>query len=1113
MANVVGEGFPDFTIEQIKQRQKIYGSINRNEQQLSYLEARTGWCKLISSVNVKKPLRNINLLEEDLAKAFVLFNGTTNEGTNIQRSGIWPGTGNPNNYAYGMGGTAYGLRPMPGIKSASTKTETRGSLKTSTIQIQANNKEQFDIIDTLYLRLGFSLLLEWGNSSYFDNNGTYIADNPNSLADEFLSGKLNYKNFSTEINKKRLNSCGNYDAIVGKVVNFNWTFTKDGTYDITVTLRSMGDVIESLKSNLLLPGSVNITIPAKVTEQQQEIEAEKAELSQDQKDLEKGKAKVAAYDAEIAAAEKVLADEKAALEVAKEKVVLLDLSVVEEGLVISIAAQIVASELKIAELNVEREIANSFYVKLNEAFVAKGKQDVIDATAELEKVKLEEAAKVKEEIAAALAEANPTPEEVIKAFSQAHEVGRYFYIKQTELSTQPTTSDTGLISIPETPINFFSQKYEGDNSCIQYYIRLGHFLEWIQTNLIPKVVPSIPLIKIDTNIDTNIIYLLGRQISSDPGICIFNTEIPFENSVTQFAPGTAPFEVFIDGSKNKYGQIMNSYFNMVYILTQLDSLKDKDGKVSIFDLVKSLCDGWNTATGNFNKLAPTIDADDNEMKITDEVSLPDRDSWLKKFNQKTNLASFDVFGYYYPLPGSKNSTGAGFIRDIKFNTTVPPNLATMITIGATANGYVVGQDATALSRMNAGLEDRFKEKIVLPTEQDIQTASSASINQDYVTALTDFNVFTKELGYTKDSSTVPIWNKEAISAFNTTAAQFYEYDQAKQTLAAAGEKNASQVALGQATASLKPWQKPASPNGGFLPFDLSLTMDGLSGMKVYQKYTIDTDYLPSNYPSSLEFLIKGITNTIQGNQWITNIESFAIPKNPFGSSVSKSPEAAASNPSTRGTAPSPVTYYQSNLPESQAKKRAVLTRILDDGTQTLGILEIFDADAKTIIYRLATVELPYKNNKNGESAVPTDTYLVNSRQTSKYGKHFWLVGGSKGDWKYIPGSNNSNREWVLIHTAPKAPGWLAGCIGPGPQFDFNTLNAKGNPNGVGTKYLNPAKSQSTEALNRLVDTLYDGKGFKLEIKNISSVLPTSIKDNTIKTLAADARYKDLFKGI
>jgi putative lipoic acid-binding regulatory protein len=56
---------------------------------------------------------------------------------------------------------------MPGITQASIKTETRGSLKTATINIIAHNKEQFDIIDVLYMSLGYSILLEWGNSSYF----------------------------------------------------------------------------------------------------------------------------------------------------------------------------------------------------------------------------------------------------------------------------------------------------------------------------------------------------------------------------------------------------------------------------------------------------------------------------------------------------------------------------------------------------------------------------------------------------------------------------------------------------------------------------------------------------------------------------------------------------------------------------------------------------------------------------------------------------------------------------------------------------------------------------------------------------------------------------------
>jgi hypothetical protein len=767
MSNIVGEGFPKEIVNQIKIRQTIYGSINRNEQQLTYLNGRTGWCKLVSSVNVKEPLRGINLFEADLAKTFVLFNGTANEDKNIQRAGVWPGVGNSDNYAYGIGGTTFGLRPMPGIKSVSTKTETRGSLKTSTIQIQANNREQFDIIDVLYMRLGFTLFLEWGNSSYFDNSGNYISSNPFSLADNFLAGTLNYKNAYNIIANERLKSCGNYDAIVGKVVNFSWTFTKDGTYDITVILRSMGDVIESLKSNVLLPDSSITSAKSTTTEP----------------------------------------------------------TTTEET-----------------------------------------------------------------------TPPAPTSETVIKDFSETHDIGKYFYKIQQEIS-KLTEGSSGISVYPDKDkvVNFFKQKY-ADEGGTQYYIRLGHFLEWIKKNIIPYVDnEEVSVLGMDYDAETNIIYLLGRQLSTDPSVCLFNTKFPTTSgNFIQFAKDTEPFVVGIKGSTNLYGKIMNAYFNMTYILTQMDSLKNDEGKVPLYDLLDCLCQGWNRATGNFSKLGITVDTEENSIKIIDEVSLPDRDKWLDKQEKPTELASFDVYGYYYKNNGT---TSAGFIKDINFTTTVPPNLATMITIGATSNGYVVGQDSTALSRMNAGLEDRFKKKIELKPNN---TVGTASLNESYASALDAFQVFVSDLG-SYNGTTTPKWNPAAISNFTSTAVQFYEYDQAKQTLAAAGEKNPAAVALGQQTSSLKP-STSASPNGGFLPFDLQVTMDGLSGMKVYQKYIIDTDYLPSNYPTSLEFLIKGITNTLQNNQWTTVLESIAIPKNPFGSSVSQSPAAAASK-DNRGTEP------------------------------------------------------------------------------------------------------------------------------------------------------------------------------------------------------------------
>jgi hypothetical protein len=778
MSNIVGEGFDEVIIKQIDQRQKVYGSVNRTNEQLSYLEARTGWVKLVSSVDLidNKIRGGFGVGGTSLASENVLFNGTTNESPTkgrletYQRSGVWDGLntigGKPisntsNYYAYGMGGTDYGLRPMPGIKSASIKTETRGSIKTAEVKIQANNRQQFDIIDLLYMRLGFSMLLEWGNSSYFDNDNNYISDNPHSLADDFLTGKINYETYNKKIQEKRLASCGNYDALIGKVVNFSWNFTKDLTYEITLKIISMGDVIESLKTNTLLPaGSTN----------------------KDESTAPTGSTPPA-----------------------------------------------------------------------------------------------------------------PTAESVIKDFANTHDIGKMFYQNQQKLASLGTGVD-GIATIIEPnlefsgqesgdSVSFFKQVYEGKGGT-QYYVKFGWFLKWIEKNLIynvdtgdAKIDQQVKLLKVNNKVKENIIYLLGRQISTNPGICVFKTQFNFEDgSYSVFANDADVFTTSKNG--NRYGYIMNAYFNLTYILGQLESLKNQEGKVPLFDLLKCLCDGWNLATGNFNKLEPIIDAESNEIKIIDQVILPNKDAFLDGLKLSTKLAKFDVQGYYFDKDGTSRG---GFIRDLNFTTTVPANLATMITIGSTSKGYVVGQDATALSRMNNGLRDRFKPEISTPGENKTRTPSSSSLLQEYAGPINAFNTFLKELG-SFNGNTKPKLNWEAMKAFQNAAVTFYEFDQAEQT-------QASQVTNKNA----------ASPNSGFLPFDLSITMDGLSGMKVYQKYIIDTEYLPSNYPNSLEFIIKGISNTIDGNQWITTLESMAIPKNPFGSSVGESTVSQASRNTSRGT--------------------------------------------------------------------------------------------------------------------------------------------------------------------------------------------------------------------
>jgi hypothetical protein len=246
--NIIGEGFNTEILGQINQRQKIYGAAYRTNQILSYLNSRTGWCKLVSGAEViTEPRPGLKLPE---AKKYVLFNGMVDEGKSLGsggRAGISRTNSVETNTAYGLGGLQLGERPMPGIISADIKTETRGSLKTANVKIKAWNTTQFDIIDVLYLRLGYSLLLEWGHSSYYNNDGAYIPDNPHSIADTFLGDSLDYDGILQLIQKKRLESNGNYDAMLGKVTNFTWKFNPDGSYDIDLKLIGLGDVIEALK--------------------------------------------------------------------------------------------------------------------------------------------------------------------------------------------------------------------------------------------------------------------------------------------------------------------------------------------------------------------------------------------------------------------------------------------------------------------------------------------------------------------------------------------------------------------------------------------------------------------------------------------------------------------------------------------------------------------------------------------------------------------------------------------------------------------------------------------------------------------------------------------------
>ena len=285
LSNVIGAPFNQYIIDQLNIRAALGSSQNRTDQQVLYLANKMSWTRLSSSIRVKpangQPLQKFyaNLFDgqlppgdysnaDSLAKNWVLEAGTSryNNGGVDLRYGLGP------DGAYGIGGIEQqGYRPMPGIDSVTIESKgTLGSLREANIKFSVWNMVQLNVIEALYFRLGYTMLLEWGHVNYFNNNGQFITD---TFGLDIFSYN-NKEQIAQAITKRNKETSGNYDAMLGTVTNFYFAFNDQGGFDCNVKLIGLGSIIDTLKINqtFVMPSSLFL----KVQQAQEVVEADRA---------------------------------------------------------------------------------------------------------------------------------------------------------------------------------------------------------------------------------------------------------------------------------------------------------------------------------------------------------------------------------------------------------------------------------------------------------------------------------------------------------------------------------------------------------------------------------------------------------------------------------------------------------------------------------------------------------------------------------------------------------------------------------------------------------------------------------------------------------------------
>tara|TARA_B110000495_G_scaffold57730_1_gene48913 strand:+ start:1191 stop:4301 length:3111 start_codon:yes stop_codon:yes gene_type:complete len=1034
MSNLTGDPFSPWVKKQVDLRQKALGQhSNIPSQDLQFYTTKAPFLRLASSVNLtnigptvdgkptilensvlKKISQHLGINESsiagaELAKKFILQGGVVSSTGENTFSGLQKGLNDGNtlsNGSYGWGGTQErGFVPMPGITGADVTYYSNGALSKTTINVKLYSKAQFALFDVLYLRPGYTLLMEFGWSQYLDNETGNLVS-MDQFYSEPLSKVLNasgdttqYEIYSSIKKEKQIHS-GNYEAVFGKISKFSWSFNFDGSYDCQIQLTSMGDIIESLK--------VNISNP--------QLEKTSEGIFKNVRSFWGGTKKVKVE-------EETPSSEPTPEEPTQPPLI----------------------------ANANKTIINTQLFGIYQSCLDSGDEG--------------------------------WSEYIVPSFVDVEANGK-----------TPTPTDlsipNGLFTVCGTTTD------DEENQSPQVFIKYGAFLAFIQSKiLLYTLKDNSPIASFDMNFkdinnDENVILKVPGGFSSNPNICL----IPYEEtppSVTKVPLGIpqSPINEKLLESKWGYstylGRISQILINVNYIAKCLDSAKSEGGDINLLDFLKSINSGVIESLGNVNAFEIRLD-DENPSKIKFIEDIPQRRE--DNISSKEEYTRLNVYGV---KPGVEGS----FVKNLDLKSELSNDFAAMISIGAQANSNQISGTATSFSSYSAGLIDRIIEDKLTSTDSETSTKPD-----DGDVAKTVNSNFKKNINPTENS------------LFNAVYGELQWTNGNVNSLTSHNKTHAGLI-LGALTTPKEGGAQLRAPF--FLPFNLNLEIDGLSGMKLYQKFLMTDSILPISYADDgVDLQLKGINHQITPESWTTKLDTLSVPADklapvsrpPQMSSTTQGTPQGSSGQTANGTALPPPPGQQ---PPEDEKLRVRVTRIMDDGEQTLGYMDVLAEDEQTILYTLATSELPWKGNKNSISAIPTDNYRVKSHVSGKHGSCFWLIGNSQGNFAFDKlFGNGFIRSSVLIHMSPKAPGWLQGCIGPGLKFN-TTTNQKGRQKGTGKFYLDPAKSQSTQAVQKLLQTLYSVGSYKMEIVNYGGVSSTNLPKSFTGGVQAIAKSKNL----
>lgn len=792
-----------------------------------------------------------NFMGNELAKFLVLHGGAEKAAINGDELELQKRYGLITDYsdfgnelkAYGFQNKDWGFVGMPGIESVDIKSRSMGSIREAKVSLRVNSAAQLSMIDALYLKLGYSMFLEWGNTSHYNNDGDYQkgADIDYSLLFDFLEPtgdiKENPIEFIKLIEKQRERSNGNYDALIGKVTNFDWEFNPSGFYTATLTIISWGDIIESLKIDGYHPN----------VKTKEELE-----------------------------------DDSALPVTSRENESALNQFIYEATLPsntefsigpVSFDSFKPTKKSIIPSLDYE-----AYFKRLGQTFQYAGSTNAElvnnDYSAILDYSRAETNSSGSIISGWGLFGAESTPYYYLRFGDLLDFIKDKLIIYSGENLQNPiieinTDPDKNYCFNPGTNVSADPSKV-----MIRRYPAGGILIAESFWESIQNKIGSGDLKLKKTALTYNHPIFQGEMSGADGAV-----DVNLEEFDTEFNGTIA-------------GNIMNIYFEKEYLYSTIDNLRDKTtGKIPLYQFIKELLSTANSCLGGVNNLDLRI-KDDQTLEIYDQNPLYGTKAFEVGEDDYTSPAILQVYGVGHSTKGrmgdpftSISYKAGSFVTNFGIKTEITNALATTIAIGAQANNEVVGEDATAFSKFNYGLVDRiYPEKVdsrkkAKNTDEDYELEELESLTLKWLIFMgqyqTQYLVTDDSFAKAAGKTLATFFSGGGVGAGDDRTVYAFPYLNPSQY--------SSFVKLQQDyfKAYLKYYSKQKNePTNqmGMIPINVNLEMDGISGIRIYDQLHIDTRFLPDHYTRSLVFIIKGVSHSFKGNRWVTSIDTVAQPK-------------------------------------------------------------------------------------------------------------------------------------------------------------------------------------------------------------------------------------------